>query len=61
MNETSDRLSLCIYLSLIAKLFKPIYYEKEIENAERTLRILIEYQGVSNERIKTLNGLTNGD
>jgi len=40
---------------------KPIFYEKEIENAERTLRILIEYQGVSKERIKTLNSLTNGD
>ena len=40
---------------------KPIYYEKETENAEKTMRILTEYKEVGTERIKYLNSLMTGN
>ena len=40
---------------------EPIFYEKELENAERTLRILNEYQKNSDERITRLNALMWGN
>ena len=40
---------------------EPIFYEKELENAERTLRILNEYQKNSDERITRLNALMLGN
>lgn len=40
---------------------KPHFYEKELELAERLLFRANEYKGVSEERIKYINILTNGD
>ena len=40
---------------------EPIFYEKELENAEKTLRVLNEYQKNSEERINRLNALMWGN
>ena len=40
---------------------KPHFYEKELELAERLLFRANEYKGVSEERIKYIRILTNGD
>ena len=40
---------------------EPIFYEKELENAEKTLRVLNEYQKNSDERINRLNALMWGN
>ena len=38
-----------------------IQYEKEIKLSERLLFSVEKYEGVSKERIKVINGLTNGN
>ena len=40
---------------------KPYFYEKELELAERLLFKANEYKGVSEQRIKEINRLTNGN
>ena len=40
---------------------KPHFYEKEIKLSERLLFSVEKYEGVSKERIKVINGLTNGN